>query len=55
MYKQKYEKMILWVLKENYPSRRFYESLGGQLQSQEKMYKWDGREVAIEVAYLWKI
>ena len=26
----KKEKMILWCLKENYPSRAFYESMGGK-------------------------
>ena len=50
-----YRKGILWVLKENHPSRLFYEKMGGKLLLQEKMFTWDGQEIAPEVAYLWEV
>ena len=49
------KRLIVWVLKENHSSRKFYESMGGQLQSAEKMFTFNGKDVALEVAYLWKL
>jgi ribosomal protein S18 acetylase RimI-like enzyme len=43
--------MLLWVLKDNAPSRRFYESLGGQLLD-EQTFELGGVTLT-EVGYLW--
>jgi GrpB-like predicted nucleotidyltransferase (UPF0157 family) len=43
--------MLVWVLKDNHPSRRFYERLGGQLL-REQVLKIGGAE-HLEVAYGW--
>jgi ribosomal protein S18 acetylase RimI-like enzyme len=48
-------RMVLWALKENHPARHFYESQGGLLQPEEKSFRWNGEEVAQEVAYLWEL
>lgn len=44
--------MLLWVLKDNLPARRFYETLGGRFLK-EKPVKI-GTQDLIEVAYGWK-
>jgi ribosomal protein S18 acetylase RimI-like enzyme len=44
--------IYLWVLKENHPSRKFYEALGGQLAGEHQIELGD-RELT-EVAYGWK-
>ena len=44
--------LYLWVLKENHPSRKFYEALGGQLAGEHQIELGD-RELA-EVAYGWR-
>ena len=49
------KKMIVWVLKDNHASRKFYENLGGVVLAQEKEFKWNGHVVAMEVAYLWPL
>ncbi len=46
-------KMILWCLKENYPSRIFYEKMGGKL-IQEKGIKF-GDKTYQEVAFVYNI
>lgn len=43
--------MLVWVLRENSPARRFYERLGGAYL-REKPLGWPGTD-AIEVAYGW--
>jgi len=45
------DSMILWVLSENWPARRFYESMGGSLVS-EHTYTIGGVSLP-EVAYGW--
>lgn len=30
-------KMIIWCLKENYPSRKFYEAMGGKIKGEHKI------------------
>ena len=47
------KKMILWCLKDNQASRRFYEAMGGKLGG-EKMFEVDGRKYP-EVAYLYDL
>ena len=44
--------MLLWVLKDNHPSRRFYEALGGEYVGQ-KAISIGGASI-LEVAYGWK-
>jgi L-amino acid N-acyltransferase YncA len=44
--------MILWVFRDNQPSRRFYEAMGGELLY-EKGFELAGAKL-IEVAYGWK-
>jgi hypothetical protein len=46
---------LLWTLKENRSARRFYEKLGGQLSEPEKMFRWEGKEIAAEVPYAWEL
>src|SRR5205814_2097153 len=43
--------MLVWVLRENLPARRFYETLGG-VYLREKPLGWRGTD-AVEVAYGW--
>ncbi len=43
--------MLLWVLKDNAPSRRFYESMGGQFVD-EKEFELGGATLS-EVGYGW--
>ncbi len=43
--------MILWVLRENHPARRFYEALGGRLCG-ERQTRITGAQLP-EVAYGW--
>ena len=47
------EKMILWCLKENYPSRAFYEKMGGTLCG-EKATEIGGKEYK-EVGYIYNV
>lgn len=49
------KQLLLWTLKENKSARRFYEKLGGTLTAPEKMFRWEGREIAPEVAYVWDL
>lgn len=44
--------MLLWVLEDNFPARRFYESLGGE-QVSRKTTTFGGTELT-EVSYGWK-
>jgi GrpB-like predicted nucleotidyltransferase (UPF0157 family) len=43
--------MLVWVLKENAPSRRFYERLGGEILNEQPLVI--GGAELIEVAYGW--
>ena len=45
--------MIVWCLKENHESRKFYETMGGKAD-QEGTHKWGGREYAL-VSYLYQL
>ena len=45
--------MIVWCLKENHESRKFYEKMGGKAD-QEGTHKWGGREYAL-VSYLYQL
>ncbi len=47
-----FESMLLWVLEENRPARRFYESLGGE-QVGRKTIEVGGADL-VEVSYGWK-
>ena len=47
------QKMILWCLKENYPSRKFYEAMGG-IEGQIKNTEIGGNEYEI-VSYLFSL
>ena len=49
----KKEKMILWCLKENYPSRAFYESMGGKA-SKIKLKKFGEKEYEL-ISYLYEL
>lgn len=49
------KRLLLWTLKENKSARQFYEKLGGRLTEPEKMFRWEGREIAPEVAYVWEL
>lgn len=49
----KKRKMILWCLKENYPSRAFYEAMGGK-SSKIKIAKFGEKEYEI-ISYLYEI
>lgn len=51
--KPHYKGLIIWVLKANTESRKFYEKMGGQLMSQTKKFHWANEPVADEVAYRW--
>ncbi len=44
--------LCAWVLRENTPARRFYESLGGVLFREQNITI--GRQTLREVAYLWE-
>ena len=44
--------MLIRVLKENVPARRFYEALGGQLVLEEQFE--DRGAVLVRVGYGWK-
>ena len=50
---KKKEKMILWCLKENYPSRAFYESMGGKA-SKIKSKKFGEKEYEL-ISYLYEL
>ncbi len=43
---------LVWVLEDNLPARRFYESLGGVLFREQNITI--GRQTLREVAYLWE-
>ncbi len=45
-----YQSMMLWVLRDNQPSRSFYERMGGTLLHHEKEAAFGGKKL-IEVAY----
>ena len=47
------EQMILWCLKENYPSRKFYESMGG-VAGKCKTSEFGGKEYEI-ISYLFNL
>ena len=47
-----FSSMLLWVLKDNLPSRKFYEAMG-RVTLREKPIEI-GRQIYIEVAYGWK-
>ena len=44
--------MLLWVLKDNRPARKFYEALGGTTLREKSIEI--GSQSLIEVAYGWK-
>ena len=46
-----YDKMYLWVLKENYRARRFYEKMGFKFNGDEKSTEICGEKL-IEVCYI---
>lgn len=48
-----FRSMKLWVLEDNVPSRRFYESLGAKLAGEKKIDEIGGRKL-VEVAYGWE-
>lgn len=48
---QGFRSLCLWVLRDNQPARRFYESLGG-VEAGEKIESMGGRPLA-EIAYGW--
>jgi ribosomal protein S18 acetylase RimI-like enzyme len=50
--KRSFSSMLLWVLKDNQPARKFYEAVGGETL-RERPIKI-GNQVLIEVAYGWK-
>jgi len=47
-----FSSMLLWVLKDNLPSRKFYEAVGGECLREKPIEI--GSQVLIEVAYGWK-
>jgi ribosomal protein S18 acetylase RimI-like enzyme len=47
-----YSSMLLWVLRDNLPARKFYEAIGGEALRQKSIEI--GSQVLIEVAYGWK-
>lgn len=49
------KKLMLWTLKENESARRFYEKRGGKPTGPEKMFRWEGKDIAPEVAYVWEL
>jgi ribosomal protein S18 acetylase RimI-like enzyme len=44
--------MVIWVLRDNHPARRFYEHLGGAYLRERQLDFVEGF-TAMEVAYLW--
>ncbi len=51
LHKRGINNMVLWVLKDNDPSRRFYEAMGGEL-TDEKQFELAGVTLT-EVSYVW--
>ena len=51
MHQQGFKSLLIWVLKENEPARRFYEALGG-INVAEKDVEIGGASLT-EVAYGW--
>ncbi len=47
------KKMIIWCLKENYPSRKFYEKLGGTIVGEKDFIKSD--KTFPEVGFLYEL
>ena len=45
--------MIVWVLKENYESRKFYEKVGGK-EFHTGSYNWGGKEYDM-ISYLYDL
>ena len=50
--KRGFSSMLLWVLKDNLPSRKFYEAVGGEYLREKPIEI--GSQDLIEVAYGWK-
>jgi L-amino acid N-acyltransferase YncA len=50
--RRNFSSMMLWVLKDNLPSRKFYEAVGGAYLRERPIEI--GNQVLIEVAYGWK-
>ena len=46
-----YQSLLVWVLKDNHPARRFYEALGGQWVSEKTITI--GETDLLEVSYGW--
>lgn len=46
-------RMLLWCLKENYPSRKFYEAMGGRVVA-EKVFELNGHKYA-DVGFLFEL
>jgi hypothetical protein len=44
--------MVIWVLRDNEPARRFYERLGG-VYLRERPLDFGAGFAALEVGYLW--
>ena len=51
--KMKKEKMIIWCLKENYPSRKFYEKMGGKIIGEKDFVR--GEYKYPEVGFLYEL
>ena len=47
------KRMIVWVLKENYASRKFYEKVGGK-ESRTGTHNWGGKEYDM-ISYLYDL
>jgi L-amino acid N-acyltransferase YncA len=47
-----HQSMLLWVLRDNFPARKFYKALGGQYLYEQPIEI--GEQKLIEVAYGWK-
>ena len=47
-------KMIVWCLKENMPTRRFYEKMGGKVYTIDKSFETDGKNYK-EVGFIYNI
>lgn len=47
------KKMIIWCLKENYPSRKFYEKIGGKIEKEQSV-NIDGKDYQ-EIGFTYNI
>ena len=52
LYERGFSSMLLWVLKDNLPSRKFYEAVGGEYLREKPIEI--GSQILVEVAYGWK-